>query len=106
MRLSFPLSSSSSVQYNRRLSTNSACDARWMNMETLDQLSWLETFVTDKNTNSYFNKLLQLLSIDDNTPGWPDAFGSALRTWIRQTKSTPIRTLSLFSGGGGLDIAF
>jgi len=75
-------------------------------METLDQLSWLETLVTDKNTNSYFSKLLHLLYVNDNTPGWPDAFGSALRTWIRHTRSTPIRTLSLFSGGGGLDIAF
>lgn len=75
-------------------------------MKTLDQLSWLETFVAEKKTDSYFNKLLRLLHVDDNTPGWPDAFGSALRRWIRHTKRTPIRTLSLFSGGGGLDIAF
>ncbi len=44
-------------------------------METLDQLSWLETFVADKNTNSYFNKLLHLLNVEDNAPGWPDAMG-------------------------------
>lgn len=75
-------------------------------METLDQLSWLETFLANKNSDSYFNKLLHLLNVDDNAPGWPDAFGSALRTWIKQRKNAPIRTLSLFSGGGGLDIAF
>lgn len=100
------MSSSSSVQYNQPLSTNSVCDARQISMETLDQLSWLETFVADKKTNPYFNNLLHLLNVDDNAPGWPDAFGSALRTWSRYAKNTPIRTLSLFSGGGGLDIAF
>lgn len=75
-------------------------------METLDQLSWLETFLADKNSDSYFNKVLRLLNVDDNAPRWPDAFGSALRTWTKQRKNAPIRTLSLFSGGGGLDIAF
>jgi DNA (cytosine-5)-methyltransferase 1 len=36
-------------------------------------------------------------------PGWPDRFGAALREAI---SPPPIRTLSLFSGGGGLDIGF
>lgn len=35
--------------------------------------------------------------------GWPDRFGKQMRIWF---KGQPIRTLSLFSGGGGLDIAF
>jgi DNA (cytosine-5)-methyltransferase 1 len=39
-------------------------------------------------------------------PGWPDKFGEKLRKWFEQKKSKKIKALSLFSGGGGLDIAF
>lgn len=39
-------------------------------------------------------------------PAWPDRFGKATHKWAKNAISTPIRTLSLFSGGGGLDIAF
>ena len=39
-------------------------------------------------------------------PGWPDKFGEELRKWFEQKKSKKIKALSLFSGGGGLDIAF
>ncbi len=39
-------------------------------------------------------------------PAWPDRWGSALRTWFTEHGHSPIKTLSLFSGGGGLDIAF
>jgi DNA (cytosine-5)-methyltransferase 1 len=39
-------------------------------------------------------------------PGWPDKFGDELRKWFEQKKSKKIKALSLFSGGGGLDIAF
>lgn len=37
---------------------------------------------------------------------FPDQFGSSLRRWAEKEISSPIRTLSLFSGAGGLDIAF
>ena len=37
---------------------------------------------------------------------WPDRFGMGLRQWAKQAITTPIRTLSLFSGVGGRDIAF
>ena len=37
---------------------------------------------------------------------WADRFAVCLRSWATQTIKTPIRTLSLFSGVGGLDIAF
>lgn len=40
------------------------------------------------------------------TPGWPDKFGDELRKWINEKKTPKIKALSLFSGGGGLDIAF
>jgi len=39
-------------------------------------------------------------------PGWPDKFGEELRKWFEQKKPKKIKALSLFSGGGGLDIAF
>ena len=37
---------------------------------------------------------------------WPDRFGAELQLFFRQQEQPPIRTLSLFSGGGGLDIGF
>jgi len=39
-------------------------------------------------------------------PGWPDAFGTALRRWARRSHRQPVRTISLFTGAGGLDIGF
>ncbi len=39
-------------------------------------------------------------------PGWPDIFGESLNNWSRTAVKQPIHTLSLFSGGGGLDIGF
>jgi DNA (cytosine-5)-methyltransferase 1 len=45
------------------------------------------------------------LGIDCHTPGWPDAAGARLRQ-LTGERLRPIRTLSLFSGAGGLDIGF
>src|SRR4051812_17620649 len=39
-------------------------------------------------------------------PGWPDRFGQTLWEWVASSGLAPIRTLSLFSGAGGLDIGF
>lgn len=39
-------------------------------------------------------------------PGWPDQFGRALNLWARGNVRGRVRTLSLFAGCGGLDIAF
>lgn len=39
-------------------------------------------------------------------PNWVDSFGAAIRGWFDETIRKPIRTLSLFSGAGGLDIGF
>ena len=38
--------------------------------------------------------------------GWPDIFGMNLFRWASTNVVRPIKTLSLFSGGGGLDIGF
>jgi len=37
---------------------------------------------------------------------WPDLFSVALRSFSEKLAQPPVRTLSLFSGGGGLDIGF
>lgn len=50
-----------------------------------------------------FGTALDLLGIAEG-PAWPDRFGEALREALAGAKSVP--TLSLFAGGGGLDIGF
>lgn len=77
-------------------------------MEKPAQVSWLafsEEYEESKPQN-YFAALLRYLNVDEDIAGWPDIFGNALRAWATNALGTPIRILSLFSGGGGLDIAF
>jgi DNA (cytosine-5)-methyltransferase 1 len=54
---------------------------------------------------STFNSLCAHLNIE-HSGFWSEAFGNALRRWADTTKASEIRTLSLFSGAGGLDIGF
>ena len=42
----------------------------------------------------------------DSSAGWPDRFGASLQEWSSSALGKTIRTLSLFSGAGGLDIGF
>ena len=61
----------------------------------------------DKNTasTSLFVRLCQHLGVEFNA-GWPDEFGLKLK-YLREKKVTrSIKTLSLFTGAGGLDIGF
>ena len=53
----------------------------------------------------WFQEMLQFLGIKC-TPAWPDQFGLSLRNWLNLSGYSPIKTLSLFSGCGGLDIGF
>lgn len=46
------------------------------------------------------------LGCDYGVPGWPDKFGDAIYKYLKDNDYKPIRTLSLFSGAGGLDIGF
>lgn len=39
-------------------------------------------------------------------PAWPDFFGQSIANYLQNNKIPKIRTLSLFSGAGGLDIGF
>lgn len=71
------------------------------------QISWLDAgSVGIVPPENYFGKLLRLLETNDEKAGWPDTFGNNLRSWVINSIGTPIKMLSLFSGGGGLDIAF
>lgn len=53
----------------------------------------------------WFQQLLSILDVRQEA-AWTDSFGKSLRQKLRQQGITPVKTLSLFSGGGGLDIAF
>lgn len=53
-----------------------------------------------------FSAICDKLGVENNTPAWPDKFGDALKKWLRNNDIPSIRTLSLFSGAGGLDIGF
>jgi DNA (cytosine-5)-methyltransferase 1 len=68
------------------------------------QRSLFETDSVESEEGS-FAELCRLLGVRSG-PNWPDRFGQAIKTWARSAIKSPIRTLSLFSGAGGLDIAF
>lgn len=53
-----------------------------------------------------FNAVCDSLGCENNIPAWPDRFGEAISKWLSETGLPKIRTLSLFSGAGGLDIGF
>lgn len=53
-----------------------------------------------------FDDICDSLGCENNIPAWPDMFGNAVRAYLEKTNSEKIRTLSLFSGAGGLDIGF
>ena len=53
-----------------------------------------------------FRSICDRIGCEYNAPAWPDRFGSAVSRWLSENHIRPIRTLSLFSGAGGLDIGF
>jgi len=54
---------------------------------------------------SWFTDALDTLGIEESS-GWPDVFGTSILKSQANENSDNIRILSLFSGGGGLDIGF
>ena len=68
----------------------------------MDQLS-LFTIGDKGNT---FSDICAAIGCDNTMPAWPDQFGQAIRTYLSDNNFDKIRTLSLFSGAGGLDIGF
>ena len=63
-------------------------------------------FEDDIENASTIKDICDALNCSFNTPGWPDHFGVALLQYISSSNSGAIKTLSLFSGAGGLDIGF
>lgn len=59
-----------------------------------------------ENKDKTFNSICNSLDFDNNIPAWPDRFGRTINKWLRDNNIEAIRTLSLFSGAGGLDIGF
>ena len=60
----------------------------------------------NESSKSSIEYICKSLGCKHGTPGWPDDFGSSLRMFFTQNSFRQIRTLSLFSGAGGLDIGF
>ena len=72
----------------------------------MQQLSLSLELVESQLSNiNWFQEILTILDVRQET-GWTDNFGKSLRKWLQQRGIAPVKTLSLFSGGGGLDIAF
>lgn len=61
---------------------------------------------TELSDSSTIEDVCNSLGCDYGTPAWCDKFGEALHNYIEKNKIPHIRTLSLFSGAGGLDIGF
>ncbi|MDA7527928.1 DNA cytosine methyltransferase [bacterium] len=64
-----------------------------------------QALFSEKKSADYFDALCESLKVELFS-AWPDAFGDSLYQWASTSGNNPIRTLSLFSGLGGLDIAF
>jgi DNA (cytosine-5)-methyltransferase 1 len=72
----------------------------------MQQLSLpLDLYTGKQNHENWFQDMLAFLGVSNQT-AWTDNFGKSLRKSMMQQRYAPIKTLSLFSGGGGLDIAF
>lgn len=72
----------------------------------MQQLSLaLELSDSEPVNPQWFQQILSILNVRQEA-AWTDNFGKSLRQKVRQQGITPVKTLSLFSGGGGLDIAF
>lgn len=64
------------------------------------------TFYSMMGQGKAFSSVCDSIGCEINTPAWPDKFGKTIRKWLSNNSIKPIKTLSLFSGAGGLDIGF
>ncbi|GAB4464745.1 MAG: hypothetical protein OHK0037_19060 [Elainellaceae cyanobacterium] len=72
----------------------------------MQQLSLALELSDSKQLNpQWFQQILSILDVRQEA-AWTDNFGKSLRQKLQQQGIAPVKTLSLFSGGGGLDIAF
>ncbi len=68
----------------------------------MEQLS----FFNIRASGDTFSDICNSLGCENNVPSWPDDFGKCIRKYLTRNNISSIRTLSLFSGAGGLDIGF
>jgi len=61
--------------------------------------------INPQNNKLKWQSSLQQAFNFSNVPGWQDHFSKGLRRWAKKNKVN-IKTLGLFSGGGGLDLGF
>jgi DNA (cytosine-5)-methyltransferase 1 len=61
--------------------------------------------IVPQTKSNWFKRICANLSVEFDS-GWPDTFGKRIREYLLNNSHKPIKTLSLFSGGGGLDIGF
>lgn len=66
----------------------------------------LEFFDKIENKSYTMKNIANDLSFSLKKPGWPDDFGKSLKSFVNKNNLNKIKTLSLFSGAGGLDIGF
>lgn len=74
--------------------------------EELDSTARQMSLLPMLNHESSFSSICNIIGCENNSPAWPDQFGKAIGSWLVQKGIQPIKTLSLFSGAGGLDIGF
>lgn len=68
----------------------------------MDQLN----IFTMSGYNETFSDICAKLGCENDAPAWSDDFGKAIANYLKDNNIPKIRTLSLFSGAGGLDIGF
>lgn len=61
---------------------------------------------SENDQSTGFGNVCSIMGVDNLSPAWPDVFGDSLSAWLKEKRTEPIKTLSLFSGAGGLDIGF
>ena len=71
----------------------------------MKQMTLFDLQAAKESTQNWFQSAMDFFDLRES-PGWPDNFGSKFNGWIYTQSKCKIRTISLFSGGGGLDIAF
>ncbi len=71
-------------------------------MQQMNMFSMIDMIGQDKS----FSAICDSLGCENNSPAWPDKFGAAIKKWLEDNNVPEIKTLSLFSGAGGLDIGF
>jgi DNA (cytosine-5)-methyltransferase 1 len=72
-----------------------------MNSNIMYQMHLYEEVQEIKKSDTFFERMDFY-----NVAGWPDVFGQKCSAWSSIKLKQPIKTLSIFSGAGGLDIGF